>query len=144
MPPRSDLSRWVTGYYLATPVFAVADLGFGVPVRLATVLPEGGRLAYYAAAFGLGFLCRARPGATSWVGILESSSNLTVLLLSILLPIWSLPLEATAEMSAQVGLTPAAAANALLSGLALTASFRRHEAAVLGRGARAGPGDLGV
>ena len=140
----SDAARWVAWYYLATPVFAVADLGFGVPVRLATVLPEGGRLAYYAAAFGLGFLCRARPGATPWVGILESSSNLTVLLLSILLPIWSYPLDATAVAPIQIGLTPEGALNALLSGTALVASFHRNEAAALGRGGRAGPGGLGV
>lgn len=138
----SDFSGWVTRYYLATPLFAVADLGFGVPVRVATVLPEGGRLAYYGAAFALGFLCRARPGATPWVGMLESAANLTVLLLSILLPIWSLPDALATGAPLQAGLTPAAGANALLSGLALVASFHRNEAAALGR--RSGRGGGGV
>ena len=91
MSGRRDLSRWITGYYLATPLFAVMDLGLGLPVRVAGILPEPGRLAYYAAAFALGLACRARPSATPWVGMLESAANLTLLLLSILIPIWSLP-----------------------------------------------------
>ncbi|MHB1192311.1 MAG: hypothetical protein ACYC6F_04615 [Longimicrobiales bacterium] len=130
---RYDLSRWVTGYLLATPLFAVLDLGLGLPVRVATILPESGRLAYYAGIFALGLLCRARPMATPWVGMLESASNLTLLLLSILLPIWSFPLASAGDAPVQIGLTPAGAANALLSGVALVASFHRHEAAALGR-----------
>ena len=129
----NPFSRWVTGYYLATPVFAVLDLGLGLPIRVAGSLPESGRLAYYAGAFALGLLCRAHPLATPWVGMLESASNLTLLLLSILVPIWSLPDAVMSGAPLQAGLTPAAAANALLSGVALVASFHRHEAAAMGR-----------
>lgn len=132
------LRRWVTGYYLATPLFAVADLGFGAAVRVPAVLPTSGRLAWYGAAFALGLLCRARPGTTPWVGMLESAGNLTLLLLSILLPVWSLPEAALSGAPLQGGLTPAAAANALLSGLVLVATFHRNEAAALGRRARPG------
>ena len=126
-------TRWVAGYYLATPLFAVADLGFGLPVRVAGILPEPGRLAYYGAAFALGLLCRARPVATPWVGMLESAANLTLLLLSILIPIWTLPDAVLSGAPLQAGLTPAAAANALLAGSALTVSFRRNEADALRR-----------
>ena len=136
---RYDLSRWVTGYLLATPLFAALDLGLGVPVRVATILPESGRLAYYAGVFALGVLCRARPGATPWVGMLESAGNLTLLLLSILLPIWSLPDAVASGASFPVGLTPAGAGNALLAGTALVASFQKHEAAALGRPGRGSP-----
>jgi hypothetical protein len=131
---RRDLSRWIAGYYLATPLFAVADLGFGLPVRVAGILPAPGRLAYYVAAFALGLACRARPLATPWVGMLESAANLTLLLLSILIPVWSLPDAVLSGAPLQAGLTPASAANALLSGGALVASFHRNEAAALGRG----------
>lgn len=131
-----DLSRWVAGYLLATPLFAVLDLGLGLPVRVATILPESGRLAYYAGVFALGLLCRVRPEATPWVGMLESASNLTLLLLSILLPIWSLPDAVASGASGQVGLTPAGVVNALIVGLALVASFHRHEAAALGQRGR--------
>jgi hypothetical protein len=118
----------VVGYYLATPAFAVADLYFGVPVRVAGVLPTGPRVAYYAVVFSLGLLCLRQPRATPWVGMLESSANLLVLLLSILLPIWALPDAVMSGGPITGGLTPAGAMNALLSGAALTLSFRRHEA----------------
>jgi len=121
----------VAGYYLATPLFAVADLGFGLPVRVATVLSPGSRVAWYAVVFALGLLCRARPSATPWVGILESSANLLVLLLSILLPIWSFPLDPMSGATGSVGLTSTGAANALLSGGALILSFHRSQDAVL-------------
>jgi hypothetical protein len=133
-------SRWVAWYYLATPVFAAVDLGLGIPLRVAPLVPAGGRLAWYGAAFALGLLCRARPGAAPWVGMLESAANLTVLLLSILLPIWSFPLAAPTDAPVQLGLTPEGAVNALLSGVAMIASFHRNEAAALGRGPRGGSG----
>lgn len=123
---------WVAGYYLATPAFAVADLGFGVPVRLAQVVPQGGRLVYYAAVFALGFLCVARPRTAPWVGMLESATNLLILLLGILLPIWSLSDAVLSGAPMVAGLTPAGAFNALLSGTALTVSFRRNQATALG------------
>lgn len=131
--PTPPSVRWIAGYYLATPLFAVVDVALGFPLRVAPLLPQQGRLAWYAAAFALGLLARARPAATPWVGMLESASNLTLLLLSIYLPIWSLPLAGPSDVPMQVGLTPAGAANALLSGLAMVASFRQHEAALMGR-----------
>lgn len=141
--PRWNATRVVAGYYLATPVFAVADLGLGIPVRVADVLPVGPRVAYYAAVFALGLLCTARPGATPWVGMAESATNLLVLLLSILLPIWSLGDALASGAPLAAGLTGIAAANALLSGTALVVSFHRHQdAALRGRGGRAFPGGV--
>ncbi len=119
--------RWVAGYYLATPIFAVADLGFGVPVRVATVLPEGSRLAYYAAAFALGLMCRARPAATPWVGMLESTTNLLILFLSILLPIWGAADALATGAPVAAGFTPLSAANAFISGSAMILSFRKSQ-----------------
>ena len=136
---RLERLGWLAGYYLATPAFAVADLGFGAPVRLAQVVPPGGRLAYYAAVFALGFLCVARPRAAPWIGMLESSANLLILLLGILLPIWSLSdavLSGTPFVAG--GLTPTGAVNALVSGGALTLSFRRNQATALGRSSHPG------
>lgn len=129
---RLERLGWLAGYYLATPAFAVADLGFGAPVRLAQVVPPGGRLAYYAAVFALGFLCVARPRSAPWIGMLESSTNLFILLLGILLPIWSLSDAVLSGVPLAAGLTPTGAVNALVSGGALTVSFRRHQAAALG------------
>lgn len=129
-------ARLVTGYYLATPLFAVADLAVAAPVRVAGVLTGGPRVGYFLAVFALGVLCRVRPGAAPWVGMAESSVNLLLLLLSILLPIWSLADPGAGAHPLPVGLTPAAAGNALLSGAALVLSFHRHQAAALQKAER--------
>lgn len=141
MVRRLDSGRLVVGYYLATPVFAVADVGLGLPVRVADVVPLAPRLAYYVVVFGLGFLCAARPRTTPWVGMGESVTNLVILLLSILLPIWSSFETVAAGGGMSGGLDAPGAANALLSGTALVVSFHRHQAAALGGGGagRAGP-----
>lgn len=115
-------------YYLATPLFGVADLGFDVPVRLSTVLPHNARLAYYAAVFLLGVLCLLRRGATPWVGMLESSGNLLILLLGILLPVWNLPLAVAGGGAPDMGFSAWNLGNALVAGLALTMSFHGHQA----------------
>ncbi len=137
----------IVAYYLATPAFAVADLVFGVPVRLAGVADATHRLAYYVVVFALGVLCRLRPGATPFVGMAESTANLLILLLSILLPIWSLPDAVLAGAPLGAGLMGMALGNALLSGTALVVSFHRSQAAaarlLTGRespGARRRPG----
>lgn len=132
-------SRLVVGYYLATPFFAAVDLAVGAPVRVSGVLPGGGRAAYYAVLLVLGLLCRARPGATPWVGMAESSVNLLLLLLGILLPIWSMTDAVLAGGPMAGGLTPATAANALLAGGALVVSFHRHQRAALGAGGADAP-----
>lgn len=129
---RHTASRLVAGYYLATPLFAVVDLAAGAPVRVSGVLPGWGRGAYYAVLLLLGFLCRARPAATPWVGMAESSVNIFLLLLGILLPVWSMTDAVLAGAPLRGGLTPAAAGNALLAGGALVMSFHRHKRAALG------------
>jgi hypothetical protein len=130
----------IVAYYLATPAFAVADLVFGVPVRLAGIADAAHRLVYYVVVFSLGILCRLRPTTAPFVGMAESTVNLLVLLLSILLPIWSLPDAVLSGAPLDGGLTGMALGNALLSGTALVVSFHRSQAAaarqLLGRGGR--------
>lgn len=126
--PRSSPNLIVL-YYLITPAFAVADLVFHAPVRVAGLSDPGYRLAYYAVVFALGLLCRARPGATPFVGIVESTVNLLLLFLAILLPIWSLPDQLLSGAALDTGFTATKVVNALLSGSALIVSFHRHQAA---------------
>ena len=116
----------LTSYYLATPLFALLDLAVGASVRVSALQSSGHRLAYYGALFLLGLLCRFRPRAAPLVGMLESSLNLFLLLLGILLPIWSLPDVVAAGGSLQAGLDGLSAANALLVGGALVLSFHRN------------------
>lgn len=127
-------------YYLSTPLFAVLDFAWDVPVRVAGLGAPWQRGAYYLVLVLLGVLCRARPRAGPWVGMAESSVNLVLLLLAILLPIWSMP------DAVLTGVTPAPVmggvglANAFLSGLVLVASFHRSRMAAE-RGLRPLPRD---
>ena len=119
----------LTAYYLATPVFVVLDVMAGAPIRISALHSPAHRFAYYGVVFLLGMLCRARPRLAPWVGMLESSSNLFLLLLGILLPIWSLPDAVAAGGSLQAGLDGMSAANALLVGGTLVLAFHRNRLA---------------
>lgn len=88
---RAPWAKWITGYYLATPLFVLLDLGFGANLRaLALESLPGWKLAYY----GLCLTC----GVVAWRGLrlalplalLESTVNLLLLMLSILLPHYAL------------------------------------------------------
>jgi hypothetical protein len=120
----------LVGYYLATPLFAIADLGFGMSVRVAGLEEPWHRGVYYAVAFGCGALCRLHPSATPWVGMLESSASLLLLLLSVLLPIWSLPEAAASGAPLTLPYDMQSLVNTLISGTALIWAFQRSRAGV--------------
>jgi len=128
------MPRWnlVTSYYLATPVFAVLDLGFGVPVRVWGLRDPGHRAIYYAIVVLAGLLCWSRPKVSPWVGMLESVVNLFLLMLAVLLPIWSLPDALLAGDPLPHPLGALALVNVALSGSVLVASFRRSSRFALG------------
>lgn len=117
----------LTLYYLATPLFAAVDVFLGEPVRVAALGAQGWRYAYYGVAFGLGLLCWARPRVAPLVGITESSVNLLLLLLSVLLPIWNLPAEVAAGGDAELGFGAARIWNVAIVGAALVLSIKRSE-----------------
>ena len=81
----------VTGYLLATPLFALLDFGLGVPLRVAGLDDPTHRGMYYAAVFGLGLVARTYPTTGPWIGIFESAGNILLLILAVMLPIWDLP-----------------------------------------------------
>lgn len=118
--------RGLTLYFLATPLFALVDVGWNVPVRVAGLEDEGARWAYYAGLMALGVVCRRWPSSVPWVGMGESVANLVLLLLSVLLPIWSAPDVILAGGEPTGLLDTAALGNVAVSGTALIASFHRH------------------
>ncbi len=130
---RRDL---VTLYYLATPLFALLDLGFGVPVRVAGLHDPEHRAIYYALVIVAGLACWVRPAASPWVGMLESVVNLFLLMLAVLLPIWSLPDALAAGGELPAPLTGLALGNVALSGTVLALSFQRYRRAALGARSR--------
>ena len=75
-------------FYLATPLFVAVDFVVGMPARAAGLPNPEWRVAYYALLGGCWWLCRTWPGLSPVVGLVEGSTNLTILFVSVLLPIW--------------------------------------------------------
>lgn len=80
--------RWIAAYYLATPLFAVADMVFGANVRAVGLAdhPEW-RAVWYAGCLGCGVVALVRPSWASVAGLAESALNLLLLALSVFLPL---------------------------------------------------------
>ena len=116
--------RLLRGYYLATPLFAVLDLGLHLPVRAVGIESPPLRLAYYAATFGIGFLMGARPAVAPWLAMGESAVNLTLLMAAVLIPIWTV--TETMDPLAAADL-PARVVNLALTGSMLVYSFYRAQ-----------------
>jgi len=119
---------FLTGYYLAgTVAFVTVDLVMGWSMRVPGLEEAPERWGYYLALLALGWVMHRRPATAPWIGMGESVVNLTLLFLSVLLPVWNLPetLESGLE-PAEVVLAPARLAGVFLSGVILILSF--HEA----------------
>ena len=111
-------------FYLATPLFAGLDaLGWG-PLRAAGIGDPTVRWIYYGGLFALGLLVRRRPGAAVPVALAEGTVNLTLLLLSVLGPIWGL-LDDPGAADAVAAALPARVANLAVVGTAVVYALRR-------------------
>jgi hypothetical protein len=134
-PPSGQ--RLVEAYYLATPLFFFGDLVLGLSIRVSALGDPGLRYLYYGFALGCGVWARARPKVAPYVGIAESSLNVLLLVLSIMLPIYQLPDRIFAGEAVTAPISGLRLANFALSGTILVASFHIHQAAILRR--QAGP-----
>ena len=121
---RDSLVRW---YYAATPLFAAADLAFGLSVRAAGIADVRWRVAWYVFAVGCWLLMRRRPRWTPAIGIAESSVNLFILVYGVLGPIFALPDAVAAGGEVALPFGPERIANLLLSGTVIILSFHRHQ-----------------
>ena len=128
MGPLQDNTRLLRIYYLATPAFGVLDAVVGVNIRIAALPDPALRMAYYAFAFGCGLLCRWRPRLTPAVGVTESSLNVLLLVLSIMLPIWQLTETVFTDAPLVTPFSTVSIGNFILSGSVLVASFHLHQA----------------
>jgi len=123
---------FLAAYYLATPLFVLLDVVLGAPIRVAGLDDPIHRGLYYGGLVLLGLLARARPATAPWVGMAESSVNIFLLILSVMLPIWGM-----SEVLLEGGTPPGpfdrvSVVNFLLSGTALVVSFHRNQASALG------------
>jgi len=82
--------RWIQGYYLASPLFFLFGLWWGIEIRVSFIPDPGRRFLYYLVLSGLGLLAHFRPAAAPWVAVGKSSVNLLLIMLWILVPIYGL------------------------------------------------------
>ena len=79
------MTRLIRAYYLGTPIFLLADLLFGVNVRVAFLDQwPAGKWAYYVLAFALGIIAWRRPELTAKIGLVESGANVALIIISVL------------------------------------------------------------
>lgn len=93
-------------YYFVTPLFFAMDLLFGVNFRITIPGSEGDTFyyLYIAACFILGSFVFKSPLSSSLFGLAESSVNILLLLLSVMLPIFKLAENLDAINSFSFGL----------------------------------------
>ena len=80
-------SKWLRGYYFSTPLFLLADGLLGLDFRISGLHVPGYRFAYYGFCMLCALLLWYRPRLSPLVGMGESSINLTILMVSVMLPI---------------------------------------------------------
>ena len=129
------VARWIRvleGYYLATPLFVLVDLYLSAPIRVAALAGSSWRWPYYAFAFACGILCHVRPAVAPAVGLVESSLNLLLLFLGILLPIWGLPDAVLSGAPVRGPFDEVGVVNFLVSGAVFISVFHRSRRALPG------------
>jgi hypothetical protein len=104
-------------YYLATPLFAICDWLFHWNVRVAALEGQPAlKNAYYAVCTTAGVATYLKPSLSRIVGLTESSVNIFLLVLGVMLPYWAGIGSFTGE-EAFVPFTTAKILNFLISGL---------------------------
>ena len=130
-------TRFLQGYYLGTPVFIILDLAFNAPIRVSFVESLWLRGLYYLACVVCGLVCYTRPASAPWIGIGESSINLLLLILSVMIPIYNVAEAAAVGGEIVLPYTASTMMNVLICGSVLVLTFHRSEAAILaGRGGK--------
>lgn len=121
----------IGAYLLATPAFVLADLAFDMPFRVAALADSNWRFLYYGVSMLFGGLTYVRPAVAPWVGMGESATNLFMLLLSILLPIWNMPDAILSGAPIEGPFDQMSLINVVLSGSMLVYGFHRYQATAL-------------
>ncbi len=120
--------RIIAAYYWLTPVFWAADALFGWNVRAAALEGHPGwKAVYYLFCLGCGGLLWVRPELTRIVGIVESSFNILLLVLGMLLPyFWLIERIPAGDFPSADEFTIAKSLGFLIAGLIWWASFQLH------------------
>ena len=113
-------SNWLRSYYLSTPLFVLADSLLGLDFRISGLHVPGQRFAYYGFCMLCALLLWFRPRLSPLVGMGESSVNLTILMVSVMLPILRPELDAAGDYAGLQGMN---ILNFILTGGVLLTAF---------------------
>ncbi len=130
------MSRVIQFYYLATPAFYAIDALFGLNVRVAFLEHwPAGKTAYYLIAFTLGIIAWRRPARAAQIGLLESSSNVALLILSVLVWYGGVLDAAGSDFGMPASVAPEALVNFVLTAAMGATSYIIQRARVVSAGA---------
>ena len=117
-------ARLVFGYYLATPLFALLDFGFGINVRAAFL--DGQpllKVAWYALALVCALAMARWPGRAGLVGLAESGANIALLVIGTMTAYLGAVDAALSDSVMEPPFSPADAVNLVVSSGALIVSY---------------------
>ena len=123
-------SNWLRGYYFSTPLFVLADSLLGLDFRISGLHVPGQRLAYYGFCMLCALLLWFRPRLSPLVGMGESSVNLAILMVSVMLPILRPELDGNGDYAGLQGMN---IINFILTGGVLLAAFYTAQRRLLQR-----------
>jgi hypothetical protein len=130
--------RLIRGYYLATPIFFLADFLFGVSVRVAFLDQwPAGKIVYYILAFMLGIIAWRRPQWTAQIGLIDSTTNIALIILSVAVWYFGVLDAAGAEFALPTAPSSQELLNFVLSATIAAASYIANQARALGMRSRA-------
>jgi hypothetical protein len=125
------VSNPVAVYYWLTPAFWALDAFAGTNLRAAALEGHPGwKALYYLFCLGCGVALWLRPAWTRIVGLTESSVNILVLVLGMMVPYFQL-IDRLAAREAVIDLSPFGvekAVSLVLSGAIWAIAFRKHAA----------------
>jgi len=107
-------------YYYCTPLFLLADSLLGLDFRVSGLHAPGYRLAYYGFCMLCAMLLWYRPRLSALVGMGESSVNLAILMVGVMLPIMRPDLDGNGAYPVLQGMN---LLNFILTGGVLLAAF---------------------
>lgn len=127
----SGPARLVFGYYLATPLFALLDLGFGINVRAAFLDGQPVlKLAWYALAIACAAAMARWPGRAGLVGLAESGATIALLVIGTMTAYFGAVDAALTESTPDAPFSPADTMNLVVSSAALIVSYIAAQARV--------------
>jgi hypothetical protein len=116
---------WIIGYYALTPLFWLADGVYGANLRAVALQDaEGWRTLYYLICTLSGAALWLRPAWTDALALFESSLNLLLLVLGVLLPYWRLADQISSGQAViATPYTPELVVNFMIAGSVALAAF---------------------